>query len=328
MELLQHGRRRSADVVAAAAEALISTLNTSAEAPGLHGTEAPGLHGTKDSPMEAYAATSSLEAPTPAPKVATTGAVTSPGALDLGSSTSRMPTTRAAPPAPVDLSGPRSETIAIMLAMQRSGTNFLAVELSRHPCIDFQHELFNDLKLKTLGLKRVQEVSEALLSTLLLVKRRFWSHGANPFEIKKYLTPRSHKFTMRRDSDCGVRMDFQFCLPDPTFSDHLLYSPSFQQDWRCGGTTTVTGSGREEQQLCCHSFICWHALILQDTEIHALLLRGLKTSQGSGPAGRFPLDSQRKWLSTPIHPSSARYYSSKLYNDASACFPTTTKPQM
>ncbi|CAE7752551.1 Tnks [Symbiodinium sp. CCMP2592] len=39
-----------------------------------------------------------------------------------------------------------ADTIAVMLAMQRSGTNFLAVELSRHPCIDLQHELFNDLK--------------------------------------------------------------------------------------------------------------------------------------------------------------------------------------
>ncbi|CAE7339215.1 unnamed protein product, partial [Symbiodinium sp. KB8] len=40
----------------------------------------------------------------------------------------------------------KADTIAVMLAMQRSGTNFLAVELSRHPCIDLQHELFNDLK--------------------------------------------------------------------------------------------------------------------------------------------------------------------------------------
>ena len=35
-----------------------------------------------------------------------------------------------------------SQSTAIMLAMQRSGTNFLSAELNRHPCISMQPELF------------------------------------------------------------------------------------------------------------------------------------------------------------------------------------------
>ena len=92
----------------------------------------------------------SLLSPSNSSSVAPRSFATSPStseaqkALETVLATTRAPELWTSPRTPAS----KADTIAVMLAMQRSGTNFLAVELSRHPCIDLQHELFNDLKLR------------------------------------------------------------------------------------------------------------------------------------------------------------------------------------
>eukprot|EP00439_Symbiodinium_sp_Y106_P078165 s866_g16.t5 len=108
-----------------AAEALVEVSLLS---PSNSSSVAPRSFATSPSTSEAQKALETVLATTRAP--------------ELWTSLAETGTTPKSPRTPAS----KADTIAVMLAMQRSGTNFLAVELSRHPCIDLQHELFNDLK--------------------------------------------------------------------------------------------------------------------------------------------------------------------------------------